>query len=87
MMLIQAIGTVRGGAAPDSILSPLEQRNLAIVTYDDSPRLTVQVGESIINNVGVIGTAIRVATTREYQDLFEFMQTWTNLILAQDLGI
>jgi hypothetical protein len=87
MSIIQVIATVRGGAAPDGILYPNEQRNLRIETYDDSPRLTVQIGEQIRNNVGVMGTAIRAVTTREYKDLFDLMQTWTRLILANELGL
>jgi hypothetical protein len=87
MGIIQAIATVRSGAAPDGVLYPNEQRNLRIETYDNSPRLTVQVGEQIRNNVGVMGTAIRAETTRHYKDLFDFMQTWTRLILASDLGL
>jgi hypothetical protein len=67
-MKIQAIATIRG-FAKDKTLGSNEQRNLEITTYDDSPRLSVKVGEAIVNNVGIIGTAIRVVETREYGSL------------------
>lgn len=85
-MKIQAIATVRGFALPDNDFSPNEKRNLEIELHDGSPRLTVRIGERVINNVGLIGSAIRTVAIKEYTDLNHFMQTWGNLILAQDLS-